>query len=402
MTPVGPLTPTFATVWPAAAAVGSRFLKFPEWLCAAIGSTRAIPYGNNESTASPQLTDVDISQLTTEPMSSLAGLEPPSLVDTMLTQRRYALLLRPQLIVSLTAEQVASPRAALADAMWFVPEGPGAVRCGEGRSNTRADLAVVREIPYQIEAFYLDRCAVTNAEFHAFVSHGGYEQMAIWDQQILPAILDFVDRTGHPGPRDWRHGRFARGQEQHPVVGVSWYEASAYARWVGKRLPTDAEWVKAASWPVAVAGHPIVQRPFPWGDAMDRSRANLWGSGPGGTVVVDQFPSGMSIAGVQQLIGNVWEWTADTFALAAHAERQDTDQPRMNSLRGGAFDTYLDHQASCDFRSGDLALARKHNIGFRCAICVRDVSPRASAPCENRVETNPSDTVRIAALETQS
>ena len=139
--------------------------------------------------------------------------------------------------------------------------------------------------------------------------------MAIWDQEIWPAVLDFVDQTGHPGPRFWHNGRYPRGEDNHPVVGVSWYEAAAYARWVGKRLPTDAEWVKAGSWPVALAGHPLLQRRYPWGEAMDRGRANLWGSGPGRTVSVDQFPGGVSVGGVQQLIGNVWEWTADAFAL---------------------------------------------------------------------------------------
>src|SRR5262245_16538779 len=127
--------------------------------------------------------------------------------------------------------------------------------------------------------------------------------MAIWDPEILPAVLDFVDRTGHPGPRFWSHGRCAAGEDDHPVVGICWYEAAAYARWVGKRLPTGAEWVKAGSWPVAIPGRPLISRRYPWGDAMDRARANLWGSGPGKLVDVNQFPGGESVGGVQQLIG---------------------------------------------------------------------------------------------------
>ena len=82
-------------------------------------------------------------------------------------------------------------------------------------------------------------------------------------------------------------------KKDHPVVGVSWYEAAAYARWAGKRLPTDAEWVKAGSWPASSRRRPRrSQRRYPWGDAMDRSRANLWGSGPKGTVPVTAFADG--------------------------------------------------------------------------------------------------------------
>jgi iron(II)-dependent oxidoreductase len=225
-----------------------------------------------------------------------------------------------------------------------------------------------------VDACYLDRYPVTNEDFRHFVARGGYEQMAIWDQEVWPAILDFVDQTGQPGPRFWRNGRCTAGQDNHPVVGVCWYEAAAYARWVGKRLASDGEWVKAGSWPVAIAGRQPLGRRYPWGDAMDHSRANLWGSGPGGVVGIDQFPTGVSVGGVHQLIGNVWEWTADAFTLDDEASESDeVAQVNLKSIRGGAFDTYLDSQATCHFRSGERALARKHNIGFRTAIGIGDV-----------------------------
>ena len=215
--------------------------------------------------------------------------------------------------------------------------------------------------------------------------------MAIWDADVWPAVLDFVDPTGHPGPRHWRRGRYPRGDDRHPVVGVSWYEAAAYARWVGKRLPTDAEWVKAGSWPVATGGDTLLARRFPWGDAMDRRRANLWGSGPGRPVDVNEFAEGTSVGGIEQLIGNVWEWTADHFLLDGTKHPAWPGEARMKSIRGGAFDTYLDSQATCQFQSGERALARKHNIGFRCAIgmCdLADAAPEAdqdrSTPAEQR------------------
>jgi iron(II)-dependent oxidoreductase len=181
-------------------------------------------------------------------------------------------------------------------------------------------------------------------------------------------------------------------------VGVCWYEAAAYARWIGKRLPTDAEWVKAASWPVAIAGHPLLQRRYPWGEAVDRTRANLWGSGPGRPVPVDEFPGGVSVGGVQQLIGNVWEWTADPLAVEEDGDGElASPAHEMKSLRGGAYDTYLDCQATCHYQSGDDALTRKHNIGFRCAISLCDFEKfggagepqSANTDQDSLAETNP-------------
>ncbi|MGH7136862.1 MAG: formylglycine-generating enzyme family protein, partial [Pirellulales bacterium] len=160
----------------------------------------------------------------------------------------------------------------------------------------------------------------------------------------------------------------------HPVVGVSWFECAAYARWSGKRLPSETEWVRAAAWPIPMGDGKLSQRRFPWGDVMDRGRCNVWGSGPGQTAAVRQFSSGVSVSGVYQLIGNVWEWTGGDFD-AADADGVTLELPGpMKSIRGGAFDTYFEQQACCSFRSGELPLARKHNIGFRCALSVCDVA----------------------------
>jgi iron(II)-dependent oxidoreductase len=214
---------------------------------------------------------------------------------------------------------------------------------------------------------------VTNRQFRQFVASGGYENMSLWEPEVWPALLDLVDRTGHPGPRFWKDGKYPRGQHDHPVTGVSWYEAAAYARWVGKRLPTDPEWVKAAAWPVSLPGTRCVERAYPWGDSMDRSRANLWGSGPGATVSVREHAAGASVGGVYQLIGNVWEWTGGDYgSLDLDGEAGGTNL--IKSLRGGAFDTYFDLQAGIQFQSGDYPLVRKHNIGFRCALGLCDLS----------------------------
>lgn len=142
---------------------------------------------------------------------------------------------------------------------------------------------------------------------------------------------------------------------------------------MGKRLPTDAEWVKAGSWPVPLSDERQWQRKFPWGDTMDRDRCNLWGSGRGGVAAVTDYASGVSVGGVYQLIGNVWEWTTGDFGAE---ESEDLSLPTpMKSIRGGAFDTYFENQATCQFVSGENPLARRHNIGFRCALGVCDVAP---------------------------
>lgn len=308
------------------------------------------------------------------------------LIEEMLAHGRAALLLRPQIVGNLTPRQFERTRSELADEMAIVPAGEVVLADTEDTPDegrfTDGELDRNRLTRVTVEDFLLDRHLVTNREYYQFVASGGYEQMSLWDPSILAAVLDFVDQTGAPGPHFWKEGRYPRGEEDHPVVGVSWYEAAAFARWVGKRLPTDAEWVKAASWPVPVAAGVWQQRKFPWGNAMERSRANLWGSGPGRTVPIDQYSEGISVGGIHQLVGNVWEWTTGDFGyddLDGPLLAEPVGSAVMKSLRGGAFDTYFESQASCQFCSGDHPLARKHNVGFRCALSACDVFNSASA-----------------------
>lgn len=289
-----------------------------------------------------------------------------ALVGQMLAQNRYALLLRRQLAENMNETHFAQALASLGEQMALVPDGEVALE----------ETASPRVVA--VQRLFLDRYPVTNREYYEFVAAGGYQQMALWDETVLPAVLDFVDRTDQPGPKYWENGCYFAGTERHPVVGISWYEAAAYARWIGKRLPSDAEWVKAGCWPVQLSNTARSQRRYPWGDTMDRAKANLWGSGPGHIVPVDEYPNGVSVGGVYQLIGNVWEWTASAFhGLQLPQEHVPTsglvlDSP-LKSIRGGAFDTYFDNQAACQFQSGENPLSRRHNIGFRCAVGVADL-----------------------------
>jgi iron(II)-dependent oxidoreductase len=300
-----------------------------------------------------------------------------SLVTELLAQSRFALLLRSQVISNLKPHQVHQCVEALHQQMSLVPEGDVVIGMTDvNPDDPDAELRPTETgVLVRVEPLFLDRFAVTNAEFHQFVEAGGYEQMYLWDPQIWPAVLDFVDRTGRPGPRLWEDGSYPAASRDHPVVGVSWYEAAAYARWAGKRLPTDAEWVKAGSWPIPISNSVRTQRKLPWGDVADLSRCNLWPTGIGGTVPVSSYPTGASVGGVHQLIGNVWEWTTGDFGAVDPRGRALALPLPMKSIRGGAFDTYFEQHATCQFQSGENPLARRHNVGFRCALSLCDLAP---------------------------
>ncbi|MEX0586336.1 MAG: SUMF1/EgtB/PvdO family nonheme iron enzyme [Pirellulales bacterium] len=305
-----------------------------------------------------------------------------TLVAQMVAQDRYALLLRSQIISNLTDSQRQHAQRRMLQMDSLVPGGEVVIGpiddiLDEGKLEDHDILARWAKI-IEVEPYFLDRYQVTNQQYREFVAAGGYEQLAIWDREVWPAMTDFVDLTGHPGPRYWKKACYAPGDENRPVVGVSWFEATAYARWVGKRLPTDPEWVKAGSWPVVLSPSARLQRKYPWGSAMQPQRANLWGSGLGRAAPVDAYPDGVSISGVYQLIGNVWEWMCCAFTGDGDPERKLVLTVPLKSIRGGAYDTYFEHQATCQFQSGENPLSRKANIGFRCAVGLCDLAPEVS------------------------
>ncbi|MBN2475726.1 MAG: SUMF1/EgtB/PvdO family nonheme iron enzyme [Pirellulales bacterium] len=334
-----------------------------------------------------QATGIQVPAAPRPRLKSAAGPVDPSdtagLVEQMLAQGRFALLLRPQIADNLSDVHYRHTLETLQEAMALVPDGEVVVgridqALDDGKLNddeiNSAQGRVVR-----VQRFFLDRYPVTNRQFYEFVAAGGYQQVSLWDRSIWPAVLDMVDRTGLPGPRFWQDGCFLSGEDDHPVVGVSWYEASAYARWIGTRLPSDAEWAKAGSWPVPLSATSRIQRKYPWGENMDRTRCNLWGSGPNRVVSVHEFAEGVSVGGVYQLTGNVWEWTSANFRAGDHPSGDLVLPTPMKSIRGGAFDTYFDNQATCQFQSGESPLGRRHNIGFRCAVGVGDLALARSA-----------------------
>jgi len=205
--------------------------------------------------------------------------------------------------------------------------------------------------------FLIDRTPVTNAQFAQFLNAAGThsKQGQRWYD------MEDADARIHG-----RAGRWAAdpAAEDHPVVEVSWYGAVAYCRWAGKRLPTEAEWEKAAR---GVDG-----RKYPWGEQPpDHERAHF-GAGWNETRAVGRLARGASPYGVLDLAGSVWEWVSSAYLpypYVATDGREDLNCARVRGTRGGGHDSRAEdltvtnrgHHVSRNPRSGH------HNIGFRCA-----------------------------------
>jgi iron(II)-dependent oxidoreductase len=225
-----------------------------------------------------------------------------------------------------------------------------------------------------VAGFFLDRYPVTSGQFLAFMEDGGYANRAHW----LDAGWAFRQAEGLEHPLFWRRSdsgwerrRFGAWEPlrlDEPVCHVCWYEADAYARWAGRRLPTEAEWEKAA------AATPSGQlRRYPWGDAPpDATRANLWPRG-GHPARVGAFPAGASAFGVEQMIGDVWEWTASDFH--PYPGFRAFPYPEYSAvffgsdykvLRGGSW-AVAPEAIRNTFRNWDYPIRRQIFAGFRCA-----------------------------------
>ncbi|MFE7665760.1 ergothioneine biosynthesis protein EgtB [Streptomyces celluloflavus] len=234
-----------------------------------------------------------------------------------------------------------------------------------------------------LPAFLLDTTPVSNGAYLRFIEDGGYDDPRWW----AGAGWAQVREHGLRAPLFWRQegGRWLRRRfgvtepvpPDEPVLHVSWYEADAYARWAGRRLPTEAEWEKAARHDPATRR----ARRYPWGDADPTpAHANL-GQRHLRPAPVGSYPEGQSPLGIRQLIGDVWEWTASDFlpypGFAAFPYREYSEVffgPAHKVLRGGSFAV---DPVACrgTFRNWDLPVRRQIFAGFRTA---RDAGPAAS------------------------
>lgn len=217
----------------------------------------------------------------------------------------------------------------------------------------------------EVSSCYVDRFCVTNADFAQFVESGGYDDTRLWPESILTDLLRFTDGTGTPGPRFWSAGKPPKDRLDHPVVGVCWFEANAYAQWAGKRLPSPAQWQRAASWGKSSGG---TESRYPWGNSFIQGCANTWSSRIGNTVPVSHYSEGATPSGIHQMVGNTWEWLNGHFAMTNDRPEVSFPGQILAELRGGAFDTYFASQSTCQFRTGQPLLVRAANIGFRCCV----------------------------------
>ena len=187
--------------------------------------------------------------------------------------------------------------------------------------------------------YWIDQYPVTNQKYGEFVLGGGYENQRCWSSE------GWLWKTKHniTSPKYWNDGTW--NKSAHPVVGVSYYEAEAYAKWAGKRLPTEQEWEKAARGQDG--------RQYPWGEEIDETRCNSDESCIGHTTPVTQYPSGVSPYGCYDMIGNVCEWCSSLY------EKGD-----QRVIRGGSFAIQLVSICASN-RRWAYAEARPHAIGFR-------------------------------------
>jgi iron(II)-dependent oxidoreductase len=227
----------------------------------------------------------------------------------------------------------------------------------------------------EVAPFRIDVNPVTNGDYLVFIGDGGYATREYWSE----AGWRWLTESGASAPKhwEWRDGawlarvmdRVAPVDPSHPVCHVCWYEAEAYARFAGKRLPTEIEWETAASWDPATG----TGRRYPWGEApLSRHLANVDQLGFG-TAPVGAYPRNVSPLGCAGMIGDVWEWTAsdfgpwpgyESFPYPEYSEAFFGTEYKV--LRGGSWATRPGAVRN-SFRNWDYPIRRQIFSGFRCA-----------------------------------
>ncbi|MDR4509077.1 MAG: formylglycine-generating enzyme family protein [Candidatus Brocadiaceae bacterium] len=282
--------------------------------------------------------------------------------------------------------------------MIIIPEGP--FYMGSTKQDIEKLLDLDRnvemarfenEVPQRkvsLSAYLIDKYPVTNAEYKNFIDSGGYLKKELWSEDGWSYLL-----KENPLEGDGLNCFFKTEEQDCPVVNVSWYEADAFARWAGKRLPTEAEWEKAAR---GTDG-----RIYPWGNEFEISRLNCSEAKIEKPTPVTKYPQGQSVYGCFDMAGNVWEWTADWYDshYYQNAPNKDPQGPAVAEddpyfgrpeevgvsiyelkpspsgkklmeckvLRGGSWNGSGIIHIRCSNRDYDEPAYKNDTIGFRCA-----------------------------------
>lgn len=215
-----------------------------------------------------------------------------------------------------------------------------------------------------LDAYWIDQYEVTNRQFAQFIEDHGYSRREFWTE----AGWDWKERESRTQPRYWDQSSW--NEADLPVVGVTWFEAVAYCRWAGARLPTEAEWERAAGWDAERRE----KQAYPWGDDWDPAKANTSESALGHTTATGQYcPQGESLVGACDMAGNVWEWCSslyEPYPYRADDGREELESDGTRSLRGGSWINGRD-RARTRYRlppfPGDFIMFDPTN-GFRCAM----------------------------------
>jgi formylglycine-generating enzyme required for sulfatase activity len=283
-------------------------------------------------TATQTLSPTSTPALSTPTSTATASAVPPTATATATATRTAA----PPIVAPLSG-------------MVHVPAGEFVMGGDEGGSDERPVHAVY------LDDFYVDKTEVTNAQFAGFLNERGNQEEggATWlhveDEACLIAEID-----GQYRPKN--------GYESHPVVEVTWHGAVAYCEWAGRRLPTEAEWEKAAR---GTDG-----RTYPWGEGIDCDRAN-YGGCAGQAIEVGSLPSGASPYGALDMAGNVYEWVLDWYdgvyyAASPSSNPQGPVSGSCRSVRGGSW-VNGEKRVGVTARFSNAPDNAINNVGFRCA-----------------------------------
>jgi sulfatase modifying factor 1 len=224
------------------------------------------------------------------------------------------------------------------------------------RGSNAEDLDERPQHQLYLDAFEIDKYEVTNVQYHRFLELSRRNAPQLWPGR-------YVHLAPERNP-NWHDGIYPPGEATYPAAGITWQNAADYCAWVGKRLPSEAEWEKAAR---ATDG-----RTYPWGDAWDASNANTSETGLRYPQPVGSYPSGASPYGALDMAGNVWEWVADLYdrEYYSHAPERNPQGPPSGTgeriLRGGAWDS-SPAQARASYRNATHFFGPNFRVGFRCA-----------------------------------